>query len=504
MSSIPDSSREILRSYGYHPQNGRTMAMISKGISDASTTRTLMEGLTDSMQFSVNRKLRALSFLWMSETQARNTSTEVGSIQLNYWDGSRQQVPLIVGKNLDASWKFFAAETEPVLLHDEDYAKTYTISCDNGKELQSFTIRLRAADVQIGLLGVNMILPEADRTPLVGAIRWDGWFYDTSNFITRILQKTLAPKEFHKRLPFFAKEISDDSVYVNGSSQEIMDQEIAYAKAGGLDYWAFVTYPPADGLSIGLRNYLKSKHRGDIHFSIITEQGRLNPSDTGYLDYIRKLMEEPGYQMVENGRPLWFVGFIDSANVRNTWGSFRQLKKGLDSIRLLIQGSGGKNPYLVIMDFNAELGKRWADSLGGDAISSYVAQKNSVKGTYQQLNREVEQFWEECKSTGAQVVPICDAGWSPKPRLDYPNIWTHFYPKGNYYADASPSELASHVRRALDWMKEHPASAPARCILIYAWNEYDEGGWLGPTLFEGTKRLDALRSVIREFKNQKQ
>ena len=362
--------------------------MINNGISDAYTTETKSNGMPGHIEIPVNRKVQGLSFLWVTETQSRNTGINAGSLKLNYSDGEIKEIPLIVGKNLDASWKYFANESEPVFLHGEDYAKIYSIRCNQEKELKSFSISLIASDVQIGILGVNMILPEKEKLPLVGAIRWDGWFYDTSNTITRILQKTLAPREFHDRLPFFAREISDDSVYVNGSSQEVMDREIAYAKAGRLDYWAFVLYSPGEGLSKGIENYLRSTYRSDIKFSIITEQGRLTPSDTVYLNYITRLMQEPGFQLVENGRPLWYLGFVDSASVVKTWGSFFNMKRALDSIRNAVMKSGLKNPYLVIMDFNAKLGKRWSDSLGGDAISCYATSKNSIKAPYKKLDQE--------------------------------------------------------------------------------------------------------------------
>ncbi len=34
-------------------------------------------------------------------------------------------------------------------------------------------------------------------------------------------------------------------------------------------------------------------------------------------------------------------------------------------------------------------------------------------------------------------------------------------------------------------------------MLIYAWDEFSEGGWICPTLSEGTARLDAIRGVLR-------
>jgi len=356
---------------------------------------------------------------------------------------------------------------------------------------------------------VNTVIAQMNATskiaklPLIGAIRWDGWYYgSSSDDITAILEKTLAPKRFHNRLPFFAKEISDDSVYINGSSQEVMDQEIAYAKTCGLDYWAFVMYAEDVGLSVSLKNYLASKYRKDINFCMISEEARLTNSDTAYTGHVLRLMKQPGYQVVLENRPLWYIGFIDSANVQKNWGGFWKMKPKLDSMRNIIIKAGLGNPYIVIMDFNAAKGKQWSDSLGADAISSYVAQKNSPKASYKTLTKEVEQFWEECKATGAQVVPICDAGWNPKPRIDYINVWSHFYPKDVYYDYATPAELAAHIKSGMEWMQKNKASSNAQCAIIYAWNEYDEGGWLGPMLLEGSARIDAVGKMMREFKKE--
>jgi len=64
------------------------------------------------------------------------------------------------------------------------------------------------------------------------------------------VQRSLAPAKWHYRLPFFARVVSESEVEIDGSSQAVMDQEIAYAGLGGLDYWAFVTYDPADPMSL--------------------------------------------------------------------------------------------------------------------------------------------------------------------------------------------------------------------------------------------------------------
>ena len=72
--------------------------------------------------------------------------------------------------------------------------------------------------------------------PYVGAIRWDAW---TGGSITSQVEKTLSPKKYHHRLPWFAEINDDGTVNINGNSPDIMKQEIDYAKRAGLDYWAF-------------------------------------------------------------------------------------------------------------------------------------------------------------------------------------------------------------------------------------------------------------------------
>ena len=51
-------------------------------------------------------------------------------------------------------------------------------------------------------------------------------------------------------------------------------------------------------------------------------------------------------------------------------------------------------------------------------------------------------------------------------------------------------------------MLKNKIAANAQCALIYAWNEHDEGGWLCPTLYEGSARIEAVGKMIRSFKEK--
>jgi len=93
------------------------------------------------------------------------------------------------------------------------------------------------------MAGWTVSFPTAAQSPAprpsVGAIRWDAWHGPASN-VGLTVEKTLAPARWHYRLPFFGKAVGENAVEARGDTQEIMDREIEYAHAAGLDYWAFV------------------------------------------------------------------------------------------------------------------------------------------------------------------------------------------------------------------------------------------------------------------------
>ena len=335
--------------------------------------------------------------------------------------------------------------------------------------------------------------------PLVGAIRWDAW-HGAQGIPGRAVQSALGPLQWHHRLPFFAEALGDDDVRVDGTAPDVMDREIGYASHGGLDYWAFVAYPPDDPMSIGLRSYLSSRIRDRIRFCLIAECSRW--ADPGYVTRLAELASEPVHLAADGNRPVVFLGFIDERKVCARWGDAAGFRRVVDGYRAQVEARGRATPYIVIMDFSPEQGHRWMDSLGADAISSYaVPHRGDGCQPYARLAEQAEEFWTQCRDTGAQVAPTVMSGWDRRPRIARPMPWETWQKPGvgmeRYCEAPSPSELAGHMARALDWIRTNEASARAGLVITYAWNENDEGGWLVPTLSEGPARLDALRSVLR-------
>jgi hypothetical protein len=339
--------------------------------------------------------------------------------------------------------------------------------------------------------------------PPVGAIRWDAWTGD-KDVPGQAVEKSLGPKQWHYRLPFYGREVSENKVEARGDSQEVMDKEIAYACEGGLDYWAFLAYEPDTSMSRALDLYLSSRKRSQIQFCVINEQGRWGtPKD--FKPWVRRmvsLMGQPGYLRVQDRRPLLYLGFFDDDTVKQQWGSLKEFRKiGMAFLYEEARRHGLGRPYVVVMDFDAGRAADLARQIGADAVSSYASSGDGEGAPYADLVKYAEGFWKDCAATGLPVAPMVMSGWDRRPRMQNPVPWeTSWQAPGEgmekFYQHAKPEELAAHLQDALTWENEHPVLA-APAVLIYAWNEIDEGGWLLPTLKEGDARLKAIGKVLK-------
>lgn len=341
--------------------------------------------------------------------------------------------------------------------------------------------------------------------PLVGAIRWDAW-YGTDGPVLAV-EKSLGPPKYHFRLPWFATITGEARVKINGEQPAIMAREIEWASTAGLDYWAFVDYGESGAMSRGLRAYLAANDKRGVRYSFIEEGARLDSSDLAQAwPRLVSHFQRADYVKVLEGRPLLFV-----------FGSPKKLgKKEFDDLAARCQAVGLPRPYLVFMGWNPEADDKTRVALGFDAVSAYGAHGAYDKKPpcYADLVKGVEQGrWETCRRLKIPCVTFATSGWDTRPRMENPPPWI-----GWVKADpdttppdrqtplrddviATPAQLAAHLKNALAWTEANRDINPAGAVLIYAWNENDEGGWLMPT--RGTdgqpddSRILALRSVLR-------
>ena len=346
--------------------------------------------------------------------------------------------------------------------------------------------RMALAFVLIALMLTGALLG-AESPPAVGAIRWDAW---SGGGVTAQVERTLGPEKYRDRLPWFAEVLDDARVRINGDTQETADREIHFAASAGLDYWAFVLYPEATEMSRALRRYLDSELRDQLNFCVILH----NNIGVGVADWPKEqnrvisLLKEPGYQKTTNGRPLVY---LFSANADR----FQELREAIVA--------EGLNPYYVYLGWDPVEDYRREKSKGFDAVSAYA--DGPQVDTFAELTRHVENKWQRAAEAGIRYIPLVTTGWDKQPRKENPVSWEldhDYHRQAGFPSQAKPPEIAEHLARALQFVDANPAVCEARAILIYAWNEYDEGGWLSPTWQENgepeTSRLRAIQTVLRE------
>ncbi|MFA0741502.1 MAG: hypothetical protein DFNUSKGM_001613 [Candidatus Fervidibacter sacchari] len=348
--------------------------------------------------------------------------------------------------------------------------------------------------------------------PLVGAIRWDAWHGELSE-VGKAVEKTLSPPKYHFRLPWFAKIHPDGKVTIRGESLEVLEQEIAYARQAGLDYWAFVTYPEDHPLSLPLLHFIKlpTERRKGLRFCNIVEWARFGGPQhfRRWVERLVRYFRDPSYVRVLNERPLLYLLTSEESIkwVLNQWGSVEAFKEVVDSLRREAKLAGLNDPYLVVMHFSPERGDEIRRKIGADALSSYaVAGWTSPEGApFSKALYAMKWVWNEMAKR-APTVPIVSFGWDPRPRIDNPVPWHK--PKLLFYQTFTPDECAQALKEALDFVAANPQACPANTVIIYAWNEFDEGGWLCPTLgADGkpdTSRIEAVGKILQEWKPKAQ
>ena len=177
------------------------------------------------------------------------------------------------------------------------------------------------------------------------------------------------------------------------------------------------------------------------------------------------------------------------------------------TFREMVRNKYSRNPYIVLMDFDPQRGHKLRKQIGADAMTTYAAQVNGTSAPYSTLAEYAETFWERCAATGSSVVPIVMSGWDRRPRVEHPVPWETWQKPGvgidRFYERPTPEEFASHLQRALACTARARVDAAEREANTVQYgadlcmDENDEGGWLVPTISEGTARIDAVAAVLR-------
>lgn len=347
---------------------------------------------------------------------------------------------------------------------------------------------------------------------LVGAVRWDAWVNPAEkwgeitvkpeNYIGAQVARSLGAAKYHYRAPYFTIVKSANEITFPDYTQEMFDEEMRYAMEAGIDYFMYCWYGDDDIMSSARKYHVNSKYRNEVKMCAMINLAIL--AGTGY-DYWLDIFKLDCWQKVDGNRPLVYA---------DNMADDRYSAFVINKFRKKCMEAGLGNPYIVgLTTFGAT--PENVKSLGLDAISDYAAGGGVDAGAFKDLANDIRKEWYERKSKGVNVVPLVSTGWDRRPRIDHPVTWEGpTKNKFDFYNTATPQEIADHLQQALDFNKNNADVAPVNAVLIYAWNEHDEGGWICPTLVDDdgdgiptkrsdgtnardTRRLQAIQKVLR-------
>lgn len=359
--------------------------------------------------------------------------------------------------------------------------------------------RMPAAWITWAALACLACLPAQAGAPraatTVGAIRWDAWgAWD-------LYPGTLRPGKWRSRLPFYATVGDSGGVTIRGDNAETMDQEIRYASRAGLAYWAWCWYDPTTTeatrlhMNDALQLYRASRLRNKVHYCLIGgSYWSTLRWPQAVAEYVA-MFREPNYMKVLGNRPLLYY-FMSEVTVSH-FGTAAKARAALEALRKACVDVGLGPAYIVGLSFWPDKGAAAIDDCGFDAMGSYT-NPGGAEGKelpYSDLVGLNHWFWNECKSKGKPFVPTVSSGWDYRPLMhpEFPERGL----QGNWYRRPTPEELGAHLSGALDWVHREQATCEVNTVLIYAWNEFAEGGWICPTLSEKDAHLKAIGRAIR-------
>lgn len=301
----------------------------------------------------------------------------------------------------------------------------------------------------------------------IGAYYFDGWATEKSSAYTPKLLN-----QYQDRMPIWGWR--DDNI-------EIMERQIDIASKNGIDFFAFCWYYADDKgpfnekairakpAHTSLDLFLKAKNKNKMKFCILIAnhdgakiEGEENWKRTiGY--FADNYFSDSQYLTIDDKPvviyylPLDAQPFISSMNGE-------AVAKGYKGLYTMSCGYGLK-------DYDA---MTWYNSFDG--------KKESEEQDYEDLFTWIERIRNKIPEKTV-VAPLCSVGWDKRP-------WENVE-KSVYYVNKSISAFREHLYRAVDYL--YSRNTPNSIIMIYAWNEYGEGGYLAPTV--GDKRGKFLKQV---------
>ena len=354
--------------------------------------------------------------------------------------------------------------------------------------------------IAVSLEGCSVKSQQASRNPnkkniKIGAYFYDGWSgqnkyandstklwaKDAPRMVTRLLVE-----DFPEREPIWGWR---------GDSQEIVEKQIDLAADNGVDFFLFCWYwrdteGPINVLAIenaphhvSMNFYMKAKNKNRLQYGLLVA----NHSGA----------EIKGPDNWETAARYWMKYFKDSQYVtvdeKPLVVVFNPIDLDEESI-LRMQNVAKENGFsgLSIAGCGPPeiLNKEFTHRTHYNIVPGY--RSGSEEHQYYDLIETHKKQW--FGSIETPYIPEITVGWDKRPWEGAEGINA---PEGYYFVNRTPEQFEGFLKDAITWMDENPGrTTKERLMLLYAWNELGEGGYLVPT--KGDPEASYLK-VVRKI-----
>jgi Glycosyltransferase WbsX/Divergent InlB B-repeat domain len=279
-----------------------------------------------------------------------------------------------------------------------------------------------------------------------------------------------------------------------------MSTQLGWAHSDGIGFFVFDWFYNAETqvgddrfLNTSLDNYRKVRHHHGVKYALLYANGGpylIQPDEweTVAENLVTVDFANPNYERVR-GKPVFFI--LNSFDFTLEQGGADGANRAFATLRRVAREHGLPGVYIVAGIAIASP-TDWPPDAFADETYDAMTQYNYVsfagfldgEHPYGDVVAVEESFWRQLRATSRyRYIPSVMAGWDPRP-IDE-ELSGHLW-----WFRRTPAEVGDFTHDAAAWARAHteadiePRPKPPM-ILIEAWNEFNEGAQILPTVDEG-------------------
>ena len=326
-----------------------------------------------------------------------------------------------------------------------------------------------------------------------GAYYFDGWSGAYPYHLTPFLKN-----DFKEREPVWGWQ---------ANSQEKMNLEIKYAQEAGLSFFNFCWYynGKPNFVDEPLNHALilfKNSNNSDFKFCLMVANHsgyEIHPADWPMVckEWVKNFKEK-NYLLAEE-KPL--IIFFSVPNLIKDFGGESNVKDALDSLRALAISNGLKGVSVGACVGPGPKEVKQAEACGFDILTGYnyhpVGFARTVYTNPLDSMRSAEKIaWNKFPLLSKlKYIPVSTLNWDPRPWARTKDLFS----TTKHFIGFSGKSVEKSVSLCRKWINENPEYTTSdRIGLLYAWNEYGEGGYLTPTKTDGNSLLEGVKKALKK------